>query len=286
MQLQPGEIFFEMQTLQSRSLHSKESQSVAHRHRHVEIIWIRRGKGFLDIGRRRCELADNTLSYIGPGQFHRLEIVGEAEGYIISFPERLINSGGDDFEMTYRSGLSRLLTRSPAIRVNQDAAGEIEDIAGKLYRELVNGYLLRSGTIKRYTHIFLLFLARQLKDSLPVFGQSRATCLVRDFIDLVDKRYMNWKRVKDYARELGVNANYLTEVVTRFTGYSAGQHIRQRIVLEAKRMATSQRVSMKEIAYRLGFDDIAHFSKLFKNVNGKNFTDFRNEHYSYSIGRV
>jgi AraC family transcriptional activator of pobA len=34
---------------------------------------------------------------------------------------------------------------------------------------------------------------------------------------------------------------------------------------------------MKEIAYFLGFCDMAHFSKFFKNTTGMNFSDFKKE---------
>jgi AraC family transcriptional activator of pobA len=36
-------------------------------------------------------------------------------------------------------------------------------------------------------------------------------------------------------------------------------------------------VSMKEIAYSLGFDNLAHFSKYFKTNGGINFTDFKRQ---------
>jgi AraC-like DNA-binding protein len=32
---------------------------------------------------------------------------------------------------------------------------------------------------------------------------------------------------------------------------------------------------MKEIAYSLGFDNLAHFSKFFKSNSGVNFTDYK-----------
>lgn len=56
-----------------------------------------------------------------------------------------------------------------------------------------------------------------------------------------------------------------------------GYHIRQRVILEARRRAANSDVSMKEIAYYLGFDDTAHFSKFFKTAYGKNFTEFKKE---------
>src|SRR5882762_5257141 len=147
------EIPFEIQTLQWYSQHN--SEGMPHRHQHVEIIWIKKGIGFLDIDLKRYKMGNNSLYCIIPGQLHQLEIE-EAEGYIISFPERLLNSGSDDFELMYRSGLFHLLMQSPGIRVEQEVADEIEDISKKLHRELINGYLLRSEIIKRYISIFLI----------------------------------------------------------------------------------------------------------------------------------
>jgi AraC family transcriptional activator of pobA len=270
------EISFEIQTLQWCSQHNSGPQGMPHRHPHVEIVWIKKGNGFLDIDLKRYKMGNNSLYCIIPGQLHQLEIE-EAEGYIISFPERLLNSGSDDFELMYRSGLFHLLIQSPGIRVEQEVADEIEDISRKLYRELINGYLLRAEIIKRYVSIFMIYLARQFESSLPVAAQTRNVSLVKNFISLVEKKYMNWKLVKEYAGELSVTPNYLNEVVKKVSGYPAGYHIRQRIVLEAKRQAACPTTSMKEIAYHLGFDDIAHFSKFFKSVYGKNFTDFRKE---------
>jgi len=64
-------------------------------------------------------------------------------------------------------------------------------------------------------------------------------------------------------------------IVKKHTQHSAGYHIRQRIVLEAKRLAIYSDVCMKEIAYLLGFSDTAHFSKFFKKSTGINFSEFK-----------
>ena len=268
---------FEIQTLDWYS--KQKNLDMPHRHQHIEIVWVRQGEGFLDINLKRYKMGSNTLYCIVPGQLHQLEVIA-AEGYIISFPEGLLNSGSDDFELLYRSGLFHLLLDSPGVRVQQEIAEEIEDISKRLYRELHNGYLLRSEIIKRYISIFLIHLARQFEGSLQVSVQTRNMSLMKSFISLIEKKYMYWKLVKDYACELSVTPNYLNEVVKKVSGYPAGYHIRQRIVLEAKRQAATPSTSMKEIAYHLGFDDIAHFSKFFKSVCGKNFSDFRKERFT------
>jgi len=271
------DLSFEIQTLDWYSKH--KTLDMPHRHQHVEIVWVREGEGSLDIDLRRYKMESNTLYCIVPGQLHQLEVIA-AEGFIISFPEALLNSGTDDFELLYRSGLFHLLADSPGVHVEQEVAEEIEEIGKRLHRELYNGYLLRSEIIKRYISIFLIHLARQFEGLLQVSVQTRNMSLVKSFISLIEKKYMSWKLVKDYACELSVTPNYLNEVVKKISGHPAGYHIRQRIVLEAKRQATSPGTSMKEIAYHLGFDDIAHFSKFFKSVCGKNFSDFRKERFT------
>ena len=89
--------------------------------------------------------------------------------------------------------------------------------------------------------------------------------------------------VADYACQLFITPNYLNEIVKKTTDYSAGYHIRQRIALEAKRQAMYSPLSIKEVAYYLGFTDTAHFSKFFKNTTGKNFSDFKKESKRYEI---
>ena len=89
--------------------------------------------------------------------------------------------------------------------------------------------------------------------------------------------------VAEYAQKLLVTPNYLNGIIKKNTGYSAGHHIRQRVVLEAKRMSRYSDAAMKEIAYNLGFADISHFSKFFKTEAGTNFSDFKKEGSNISL---
>jgi AraC family transcriptional activator of pobA len=93
--------------------------------------------------------------------------------------------------------------------------------------------------------------------------------------ELLDKHYHDWHKVAEYASALNITADHLNNVLKINLGKSAKEMIFQRIVLEAKRLGLHTELTSKEIAYRLGFDDPAHFSKFFKNENGESFSDFR-----------
>lgn len=97
---------------------------------------------------------------------------------------------------------------------------------------------------------------------------------VKQYLDLVHTHFLEWRRVADYADHLCVTPNYLNAKIKKATGYTAGHHIQQRIILEAKRQALRNGLRMKEVAHYLGFEDSAHFSKYFKNGTGVNFTSY------------
>ena len=53
--------------------------------------------------------------------------------------------------------------------------------------------------------------------------------------------------------------------------------IHERVIAEAKRLVYYTDKSIKEVADELGFEDVAHFSKFFKNVTTKSPSDLRND---------
>ena len=74
---------------------------------------------------------------------------------------------------------------------------------------------------------------------------------------------------------LNMNPSCLNELSKRVTGITAGELIRNRVIEETKKLLYSSRMSGKEIAYELGFDDPAYFSRFFKKYTGTTLKEFR-----------
>jgi AraC family transcriptional regulator, transcriptional activator of pobA len=144
-----------------------------------------------------------------------------------------------------------------------------------MLREFENEQPHRMEILKRFFKIFLIYLTRKTDEHNQAIEHSRETELVKNFMELLDKNFKEKKMVAEYAGELSVTSNYLNRVVKKITGHSAGNHIRNRVVLEAKRMGRYSAAGLKEIAYQLGFLDSAHFSRFFKTFGGTNFSDFK-----------
>ena len=83
------------------------------------------------------------------------------------------------------------------------------------------------------------------------------------------------KKVKEYANALHLTEKTLNEIVKKHTGNSTSNIIYKQIIMEAKRLLNT-RMSIKETAYELKFDDPAHFSKFFKTKTGLSPSEFQN----------
>ena len=266
---------FEIHTMQWIDQNRWQQNSVPHRHKYFVIIWVKKGTGIHLIDLDKFELHNDTVYCITPGQVHLLNTSGAAEGYVISFTSDFMGLAVENLDLLFNTGLFNSFSHSPVINVNKDMQTEMEDMATRMMKEYANFFLLRSEILRGYLKIFLVFLTRQFERSGEAESQTRNIDLVKRFFALIEKNFISKRMVTDYADELVVTPNYLNEVVKKVTGFPASHHIQQRTILEAKRQAAYSNLSMKEVAYQLGFDDIAHFSKFFKNAAGQSFTDFR-----------
>lgn len=94
---------------------------------------------------------------------------------------------------------------------------------------------------------------------------------------LIDQFFKEEKLVAFYAAKLHISANYLNIICKKNLKISATQLIQQRVLLEAKCMLQSTDISIKEIAFELGFVDHAYFSNFFKSQTNSTPTEFRTQ---------
>ena len=82
-------------------------------------------------------------------------------------------------------------------------------------------------------------------------------------------------KVEYVASELNLSANYLSSLLKSLTGSSTQQHIHQKLIEKAKERLSTTSLSVSEIAYSLGFERPASFTKLFKNKTEMSPLEFR-----------
>ena len=274
---------FKIHTISRIREEQEEQYGLPHSHDYYEITWITTGTGKLFADLEEYALHENLLYFIKPNQVHRLLLSGDAQGFILSFKDSFFNLGAHEFDLTCEASLFQLFSHLQVLSVQRDTVTDMMEIMKKMMKEFENEYSFKAQLLRRYFKIFLIYVGRQFEERQENTQHSRETELTKSFMGLLEKNFKEKKMVADYAAELYLTPNYLNGMVKKNTGFSAGHHIRQRVVLEAKRMCRFSDAGMKEIAYNLGFADSSHFSKFFKAVSGMNFSDFKKDILSYSL---
>jgi len=80
--------------------------------------------------------------------------------------------------------------------------------------------------------------------------------------------------VQHIAEKLALNSSTLYAIVKEHAGVSPKEWITNRLILEARRKLQYSSVSVKELAYDLGFNDPGYFSRLFKKHTGKSVSRY------------
>lgn len=271
---QSGEnISFSIRTLENQEV-SEDEMDKPHRHTYFEMVWVTSGKGVCSIDLERHTISNDAVYLISPGHVHYLQTEEQARGFIISFGQEFIH-----LDSGLASGIAQpeLSKADSSIFVIEDPneKTDMQQIMACMQKEFISYSLLRPGIMSGWLRIFLSYLNGLSRQKIVKSDQSKNMELVKKFYACLEKDFLKKKMVVEYANDLFISPNYLNEIVKRVSGFTASHHIQQRIILEAKRLAIYSSASMKEIAYLLGFEDIAYFSKFFKTFSGTNFRDFK-----------
>lgn len=268
---------FEIQTLEDSPFSKTHRNQQSLTQDCYEIIWLKKGSGKFRIDLQTQQIFENNVVLLSPGQHYMFEPVEAVEGYSIRFSQDFLCLSGRETSNSFHSTKHMCETIFPVVQLDNLAQTEIELIVLNMIKEYSNCFKSRTEALQGLLKILMIHLSRKIDsaDSFPVSGSNNE--LLKKFMLLLDKNFVNKKFVNDYANDLAVSPNYLNEVIKKGTGFPASYHIQQRIILEAKRLALHSGTSMKEIAYKLGYADMAHFSKFFKVNCGINFTDFRKQ---------
>jgi len=216
-----------------------------------------------------------SLFVVPPGSTADTAIGIHVNGYAVSFPEEFLFMFG--FQDCYpfqskpaKSGLYKVsvdLANCPAGRTVERTMASLNVQC----QGLAKSHLLISGLLK----ILLVSVSRMFQQP----DQPDSGCVdeqvVQRFMSLVAQHGKGKLSMRDYARALSMRIDVLSDTIKRVTGYPASHHIHQHIIRTAKHAAIGSESTMKEVAYGLGFKDVAHFSKFFRNKAGMTFSDYK-----------
>ena len=233
-----------------------------HRHPHFEIFWFERGRGLIERDCENIEVGARTLLILGPGDVHNWKKTENLEGALLAVSEKFTYDS--NFSLPFREltvflqpNNSRWIQMNPSEdNLIRNVFGIIQDTEGRSNfdkREVLKALLLIL-----FSKINGFYVGRGLTQEMP-----RVSPLTRDFRQALLTECPRLASVKEFAQHLKVSRSYLHRAVLHDTGVAPSRHIRDRILVEAKRLLVHTNSSAAEVADQLGFRSASYFSSFF-----------------------
>ena len=151
-----------------------------------------------------------------------------------------------------------------------------------LFKEMIQEFNLNDSSLEEMVRTYLKQLLIRATRSWKrqhltheVTDQQSDLEFFRKFTRLVEEHYKSKHTVAEYADFLCMAPKTITHKFNRLRLPQPNEVIKNRIILEAKRLLVHTSLTAKEIAYDLGYNDPAYFSRLFQTKTGESPSGFR-----------
>ncbi|NML40259.1 helix-turn-helix domain-containing protein [Chitinophaga sp. G-6-1-13] len=248
-----------------------------HRDEHYVFLLLTEGTFLLEIDFIEWQVTAPALCFITPGQVHRyIRQDHHSDGWFLFADPGLVRGKCRDIFENYQRIQQQFPIPQPhavflSMPVLQHA---LEAASHPLKKQIVSS--LAEG-------ILGLFAAEIMQHDLShTTANNQRQTITTKFRKLVKKRFKDQKQVQQYAELLHITPLYLNECVKATTGFPASHWISEEILLEARRLLYYTRLDARQIAFELGYEDAAYFSRLFKKHTSMTPLAFRAQNHELS----
>jgi AraC family transcriptional regulator, transcriptional activator of pobA len=256
-------------------LQHHKNLNFAHRHSFYHLVLFTSGAGSHTIDFTQFTLRPYQIYFMVPGQVHAWNFVGTVDGYVVNFTDSFFQSfllKADYLEsFSFFRGIAADGVLDLPVPLGEEAVGTFEKIIA-LYDQKAPFRLdrLRVQLLDLFMRIDQGKIVRET-ETIPPHHYT----LLKNYQKLIEKKFLTHRRPKDYADLLAVSSNHLNALCKAYLGKQAGEVIRNRILLEAKRLLINLNQNVGEVGYALNFSDNSYFTRFFRKYTGQSPEEFR-----------
>ncbi len=239
-----------------------------------QLLFVMRGRGVVQAEGARTLFRPPALMLMPAGWVHGFEFEPGTTGYVLSISVELLH------DIARREPELGALFCAPATLEFGAKALRATDLARTLRmlaREVGCSSPGHDLALQGWLEVLLanvLRLARQRPNAGDrISGQRRQ--LVARFSERVERHYQKSEPLTTYISALNVSESRLRNACVALTGRTPVQLVHARVLLEAKRQLLYTDEPVRRIAYALGFEDAAYFTRFFSRLAGLSPRAFR-----------
>ena len=248
-----------------------------HKHSFYQLVYFSKGSGNHSIDFVRFPVEPGQIYFMIPGQVHTWDFAKAPDGYIVNYSDEYLQALIADPRYTDQFSFFSGKAQQQVIAIPVEGRKQIEQVLKTIVGEGKSHSRLKDDFI-RAALVQLFILVGRYTGAVQNNTQSNYnTALLRNFQNEVEQHYKEKRLVKEYAALLHITPNHLNAVCKEMTTRSAGEWIRDRVLLEAKRLLVNAKMNISEIADELNFQDNSYFTKFFKRYEGVTPETFRKQ---------
>lgn len=217
------------------------------------------------------DIQDRQIHILFPNQVHSWTLDSGTKGYQLMVDKECFERFSPHFRLPFA-----YYQRNPIITLSEETFILLRTEFWAIHKEL-DAVDCLSDIIHSRVAVIASILSKEVQRiSSDVYNNPYSLRLIQ-LQELIEDNFRGEKSVAFYADKLHISTSQLSKICRQYLHVSPIQLIQQRLVLEAKRLLKSTDLSIKQIAFDLGFVDAPYFSNFFKQHVGMSPKEFKSE---------
>lgn len=230
-----------------------------HWHNEFEILYLERGKAKFYIDGQEFILGDNQFLFVNCGSIHSGEEIEKSMAYAAVFDLRLLFSEEPDsckhkYFIPLRDGKYSV----PSFIKDETFGRNIHEII-ELFKVRPYGYeLLIKGLLYRiFWNIFDKYIKKSKKLNLKLEK-------IKDVLVYIDTNHQKNMTLDELSKKGNISKFYLCRIFRDVLRMSPIEYINKIRIEKATEFLRNTNMSISDIAFECGFNDVSYFIKIFK----------------------
>lgn len=246
------------------------SHEPMHSHDFFLLIWFFQGEGKHVIDFKEYDIDEDTIFFLPPSRVHSFKDAQKCQGVVVNFSTSFLTSLLPELSSMLLQDLFTPVGEPTILKLEKaDKATCLEclDYFKKEYFESTPLLGHESCICALFTSL-IIHLRRAFKED-EISKQLRKTReykTYREFKQLLERMFTQMHYAKAYAESMETTIGTLDRSCKKITNRTANKLINERLILEANRILVSHpKMSIKEIALKLGFEGTSNFVNFYKS---------------------
>lgn len=270
---------FSISSLTHHLEHHHKQIDIPHKHNFYTTVIFTKGTGKHEIDFEIFDVSRGSIFMLHPGRTHHWKLSEDIEGFIFFHTENFYNQFFAQNTLAHYPFFAST-KNTPYVQLDERKTKQFISYFETLLHEYKGNYQLKNRKIHVFIDLIYIELVRLIADRLTdsAHHHEHYSDKLIQLELLIDQHFIREKSPGKYAEWMNITSKHLNRITKSSINKTTTQLITERVILEAKRMIANPNFQLGQISEKLGFEDYAYFSRLFKKHTGETPSEFKKKY--------